>query len=230
MIILIATLKDFYIFSKRFVINVLNRIARKTIGNSIFKKDRIRSKIAPNGFWIGYNDHHIDNGIINSVFKIISLNNFNSLIDFGSGSQALYSKSWKKLGVKEVTAVDGNPQIKSFFNWRLKTFCFDLTNIWNKTSADICVCLEVGEHIPPMYEDMLWKNISFAAKKKLVISWAIPGQGGHGHVNEKPNLEIIQTAEKFGFTINNELTQLLRQNITECKWFENTIFCFDKTE
>lgn len=42
---------------------------------------------------------------------------------------------------------------------------------------------EVGEHIPAdkseIYVDLLTKH----AKKGIIISWAIPSQGGFGHIN-----------------------------------------------
>lgn len=49
---------------------------------------------------------------------------------------------------------------------------------------DLAVCLETGEHVPEDTADYL---VSFVTAAAPVVLWsaAIPGQGGHGHVNEQ---------------------------------------------
>jgi hypothetical protein len=47
---------------------------------------------------------------------------------------------------------------------------------------DLCMCLEVAEHIEPEYSTMLVKNLC-SVSSNVLISAAPPGQKGHHHVN-----------------------------------------------
>lgn len=47
--------------------------------------------------------------------------------------------------------------------------------------------LEVGEHLPPQFEDIFIQNLHNNNKHGIVLSWAVKGQGGHGHFNEQNN-------------------------------------------
>ena len=64
----------------------------------------------------------------------------------------------------------------------------------------------------------------------LIISWAVPGQGGKGHVNEQPAEYVLDLFESIGFVHHNEYSQYLRNSITNCHWFRNTIFVFSKKD
>lgn len=89
--------------------------------------------------------------------------------------------------------------------------------------------LEVGEHIPPAYQDNFINTITSRARKGLVLSWAIPGQNGHGHLNERPNDWVIQAIERRGFKYQPEISQLLRQ-IPSFGWFQNTLMVFHRVQ
>jgi hypothetical protein len=54
----------------------------------------------------------------------------------------------------------------------------------------------VAEHIPPEYESIFIENLISCNRKGIILSWAIPGQGGHGHFNEKPNDYVIDLITK----------------------------------
>lgn len=47
---------------------------------------------------------------------------------------------------------------------------------------------EVGEHIPLDKTDIFVKNLASHARKGLVLSWGIRGQGGFAHINTKDNI------------------------------------------
>lgn len=88
--------------------------------------------------------------------------------------------------------------------------------------------LEVGEHIPAEFEDVFLDNLVTACSSRMVLSWAIPGQGGLGHVNCHDNTHVIKKMAKRGFKINVSLTEFLRENTPmEVKYFEKTIMVFD---
>lgn len=50
---------------------------------------------------------------------------------------------------------------------------------------DLCLCLEVAEHINANTVDILFDNMT-RHSKIIVFSAAIPGQGGDNHINEQP--------------------------------------------
>lgn len=91
------------------------------------------------------------------------------------------------------------------------------------------LCLEVGEHIPEQFEQVFIDNLCNNCNSRMVLSWAIPGQGGIGHVNCRPNQWVIAEIEKRGFKFNIYLTHYLRTDIERgVKYFENTLMVFDK--
>lgn len=95
-------------------------------------------------------------------------------------------------------------------------------------AADATLCLEVGEHIEPEYEATVLDNIANSATKKIIMSWAIPGQGGFGHVNCRENEYIIAQMQARGWKHNPEESDFLRARCSGCDWFKNTIMVFEK--
>lgn len=64
------------------------------------------------------------------------------------------------------------------------------------------------------------------------MSWALPGQGGDGHINEQSTSYIITKIEKCGFKLNREKTNEIRKNITISSpiflYFRYNLLMFDK--
>jgi 2-polyprenyl-3-methyl-5-hydroxy-6-metoxy-1,4-benzoquinol methylase len=56
---------------------------------------------------------------------------------------------------------------------------------WLGHQFDWILSLEVGEHIPHQLEDVFIGNLVRHAKKGIILSWAVPGQEGHHHVNNR---------------------------------------------
>jgi hypothetical protein len=52
-------------------------------------------------------------------------------------------------------------------------------------SFDLAICLEVAEHIDKECADQFVENLS-GLSRRVLISTAPPGQGGHGHINCQP--------------------------------------------
>jgi len=97
------------------------------------------------------------------------------------------------------------------------------------TEYDLVVCLEVGEHIPKKYEDIFIDNVSKFASKDLVLSWAIPGQGGKGHFNERTNEYVINKFKEKGLYLNKRFTKILRWYST-LRWFKNTLLVMERKD
>ena len=85
--------------------------------------------------------------------------------------------------------------------------------------------LEVIEHIPAKYETIVLDNIDRAAGHGVVLSWAVPGQGGFHHVNNRSPAYVNQTMFNRGFRMDVETSVALREEAT-LAWLKNNIMVF----
>ena len=145
-----------------------------------------------------------------------------SVIDIGCGGGE-YVKFFTEQGI-EIQGVDGNPHTNSF-----NSMCrvVDLSDRISLGCFNQVISLEVGEQIPSKYEDNFIWNIANQGAEELFISWAIPGQGGIGHVNCRTNTHVRRVLFKYGYSRNQEVEELLREKAT-LPWFKNTLMSFRK--
>jgi SAM-dependent methyltransferase len=80
--------------------------------------------------------------------------------------------------------------------------------------ADLAYCIEVAEHMPAELGERLVTFLGEAAPY-VMFTAAPPGQGGQGHINEQPREYWIDRFEKTGMTYLPELTDRLRQDLSE---------------
>jgi cyclopropane fatty-acyl-phospholipid synthase-like methyltransferase len=92
---------------------------------------------------------------------------------------------------------------------------------------DWAMSLEVGEHLPQQFEDIFIYNLHNNNKRGIVLSWAIKGQGGHGHVNEQNTDYIKSKICDLGYLNDIKIENKLRQD-SSLFWFKNTIMVFRK--
>lgn len=97
--------------------------------------------------------------------------------------------------------------------------------------ADWVLSLEVAEHIPPSFEEMFLRNVVAHASKGVVISWAIPGQGGTGHVNVRSHEYVEQRFAKLGWVHDDRASSHLRAVAVSVPasgfhYFNNTMHVF----
>jgi len=127
-----------------------------------------------------------------------------------------------------VSAFDGASDMYSLSSGRVRVA--DLTK-WNEFGMhDWVICLEVGEHIPRKFEPILLRHMVNNTRKGLLMSWAYPGQGGEGHVNEQPHSEVIRKVTKLGLVFNHEATAWFRSvaGLGCCGWFKDTLMVFER--
>lgn len=136
-----------------------------------------------------------------------------------------YCKLFAEHGWEVIDGYEGTKDLGEYKVWPW-IYRFDLTKPIEFVPYDFVLCLEVGEHIPEKHEQVLLDNICRAAKKDIVLSWAIPGQySASGHVNCRPNDYVINELAKRGFVLDNNMTKNLRE-ASSFKWFKNTIMVF----
>ncbi|XP_046563095.1 uncharacterized protein LOC124271968 [Haliotis rubra] len=90
---------------------------------------------------------------------------------------------------------------------------------------DWIISLEVAEHIPSKSEDVYIDNIVRHAKKGVVLSWAVPGQGGLQHINNRP-LDYVQNLfSSKGFDTDIVASQELQEKAT-LPWLKRNVYVY----
>jgi cyclopropane fatty-acyl-phospholipid synthase-like methyltransferase len=182
--------------------------------------------INQNGYWETANDagHVHDTNLCVCIYEFLRNNNINSLLDLGCGTGD-YCKYFLNQNIM-CDAYDGNPNTPIISNGIGKVL--DLSNDCDLNKMYDCVLsLEVGEHIPKQYEDIFINNVCKHSSKWIILSWAIVGQAGNGHVNCQNNDYIIDKLEKNNFSLQESHSKYLREN-SIAPWFKNTIMVFKK--
>ena len=96
--------------------------------------------------------------------------------------------------------------------------------------ADWAMSIEVAEHIPAgASERTFLDNLAAHGRRGIVLSWAVPGQGGHHHVNEKASPDVVALLVARGYTFDEDLSKRLRGVVDDgAYWLKNTIHVFRK--
>ena len=128
-----------------------------------------------------------------------------SVLDLGAG-MAFSSDYFHRSGLR-VIAVDG-----------LKENCersihpsiqLDLTTSSVFCKVDLVHCHEVVEHIDEVHLENLLRSL--ACGKYIVMTNALPGQGGRHHVNEQPTEYWIEHLKRYSCEVLAEDTTRIRQ-------------------
>lgn len=147
--------------------------------------------------------------------------------DLGCGN-GFYSNRLASAGFKAV-AYEGTPGVEKIAVFK-PIQQLDLSLPAPFTEQHNTLCLEVGEHIPAQFEDVVLSNICKAAKD-IVLSWAVVGQPGIGHVNCRSNEWVVEQLERRGFIPDDKLTKELRTlDFNGLSYFKKTIFVFRAKE
>ena len=185
------------------------------------------STINETGFWSSENAHvhHIhSNELSNFICELLNDDKNKSTFDFGCGLGD-YIKKLNDTGHSNLLGLEGDPPAKKHFENIIKQ---DLTTPFNIGLKGNVICLEVGEHIPNEYMYALLSNIKTHLDGYLIMSWAVKGQAGYGHVNCLDNTEIIQIITEFmDVEYIEPISQAGRSIIGDnTPWFKNTLLIF----
>ena len=89
---------------------------------------------------------------------------------------------------------------------------------------DLVWCFEVIEHIHPDFEKNLLQTL-VNHSNYIVLSAARPGQGGHGHFNEKEPAYWIQKFSDLGYSYDSAFTQKLKDT---GEMHSDNLLCFSR--
>ena len=87
---------------------------------------------------------------------------------------------------------------------------------------DWVMSIEVAEHIPNKYESVFIDNVARHAKEGVVLSWAVPGQAGFHHVNNRPLDYVINLMDSLGFMHDPHASNRL-QNVSTFRYLKRNL-------
>ncbi len=107
-----------------------------------------------------------------------------SVVDVGCGT-GVFLQEFQNRGVVSILGLDG-PRTRTVFDAdKSNFFAVDLTKSLELDQVfDLAHCLEMADHLPEISASLLVKTLTDLAPFVL-FSAAHPGQGGHGHINER---------------------------------------------
>lgn len=186
-------------------------------------------EISSTGYWRAH-DAHLHHVCCQPLAKWIasrlSYDKEKPVYDFGCGL-GYYLSILQDEGFTNLSGFDGDPAEKRIFQNINKQ---DLSLPFTVPAPGHCIFLEVAEHIPAKYEHIFLKNIADACDGFLITSWAVRGQGGHGHVNELNNDEVIPKFNNLGFKYCEKTSAELRSlDLRSAPWFQKTLMFFEKS-
>ena len=93
--------------------------------------------------------------------------------------------------------------------------------------SDICLCLEVAEHLPQRAADSLVALIS-SISDIVLFSAAVPGQGGTGHLNEQPHSYWIDRFTARGFSPDQTWRNRFSRRFSVSPWYRGNMIVFTR--
>lgn len=121
------------------------------------------------------------------------------VLDVGCGP-GIYVKALQEAGI-DAEGVDIDPAspctIIDIFSDHFRS------KYWGK--FDLALCLEVAEHLPSRLSDKLVECLTKVAPVVL-FSAAIPGQGGHGHINCQPKQYWVDKFGELNYVVDSDAT------------------------
>lgn len=157
---------------------------------------------------------------------VLDLINPKSVLDVGCGIGTWLSVA-KDSGILDVLGVDGDyvdRALLSKYSMESEFESHDLTQpLELDRKFDLCLCLEVAEHLSESASDLLIDTL-IRHSDAILFSAAIPGQGGQNHLNEQwPGY----WAEKFsthGYVFLDIIRPLIWDNPKVDFWYKQNIF------
>lgn len=127
-----------------------------------------------------------------------------SLLDVGCGPGGMLNLA-AELGIDAI-GVDGDPAVQ-----RPGVLLHDYTTgplVFPPDLVDLIWCVEFVEHVDAACIPNFLAT--FDAGRMLWLTHALPGQGGHHHVNEQPPAYWQQVLQDAGWTLDTDATTVCR--------------------
>ena len=190
--------------------------------------------IAPTGYWsadTAYLYHALSPGL--AKWLAAMLDKSVPTYDFGCGMGG-YLRALADAWHTSLVGFEGDPPRPGLWHVIHKA---DLTRPANTpggpslfTKKGNVLCIEVAEHVPAEHEATLLDTLTAACEKTIVLSWAVRGQPGEGHVNCRNNSEVVPLLEARGFVCDVAATNEGRMAADFLPWFRSTLLVFRRAQ
>jgi cyclopropane fatty-acyl-phospholipid synthase-like methyltransferase len=186
---------------------------------------------------LSYTSEYFDSGIFDTDYRSLALAVFETyqpttVAEFGCGPGYL-TKELAMLGVK-VTAVDGHSN-PDFTDYPIDFYRLDLNDasaieqIFADRHFDVAISMEVAEHLQPESSHTLVHWMTKVAPI-VVFSAAVPGQGGHGHINLRARDYWHKLFTPYNFVIADRIRQKLRSISSVAPWYRYNVVDYVHTQ
>jgi len=147
------------------------------------------------------------------------------VVDLGCGV-GTHLELFERLG-REVHGVDGAADARE--HAVIDADAIEVSDLrdpwWRPATADVVLCLEVAEHLPPAAAETLVASVTNAGEI-VVWSAAHPGQGGTHHINERPPAYWRELFADRGYVPDPAATERLLDRARVAPWTETNLRVF----
>jgi hypothetical protein len=172
--------------------------------------------ITSHGGWcVNASKHFTDGNLASALVELFEGQTVASFGDGYGGYKTLIDQSGR---VQQYDSYDGGPFSENQTNGLVKFLDLSIP-VFGLRLYDWVMSLEVGEHLPKKYEQTFLDNIVRHAKNGVVLSWAVPNQNGHGHINCQSLKYIVQQMNDRGFYHDQDYSVKL-QNASHVVWLK----------
>ena len=160
-----------------------------------------------------------------------------SVIDFGAGPGRYCQHLAATHRFKSVIGVEGcvamtlpegaynqqkSQQPHQMIQWDLSV------PLWLGVRGHV-MSIEVAEHLHAQHHDTFMDTLSRHCTGKLLLTWAVPGQGGLRHVAERTQEQVVPYVRRWGFTFLPEESEQWREIVgVDLSWFKKSIYLFQR--
>ncbi|HAN74602.1 MAG TPA: methyltransferase type 12 [Planktothrix sp. UBA8402] len=156
---------------------------------------------------------------------IVEIYHPKTVAELGCGPGHL-SRELAKLGV-QVTSVDGYSQ-PDFTGLSVEFYPLNLNdpnaiaNFFQDKHFDLAISLEVAEHLQPESSPTIINWLTKVAPV-VIFSAAVPGQGGHGHINLRTRDYWHSLLTESNFMISDRIREKLRNHPSVAPWYRYNV-------
>jgi cyclopropane fatty-acyl-phospholipid synthase-like methyltransferase len=142
-----------------------------------------------------------------------------SVLDIGCGT----GKNLEWFKDCTVLGVEGEPLAVSLCRVPVRQHDYTQGPLTLEQYFDLCICTEFVEHVESKYEDNWFATMKSSGL--VLMCHALPGQGGHHHVNCQDSDYWIKRFADNGFEKTSEVDQFVDKNVPYGK---NTLILFER--
>ena len=176
-------------------------------------------EVSTTGCWhsCSFNDYEYDYGITRGLLFLCRTLELDTVLDLGCGPGYYVSDLQKE----KISAIgyDGNPHTEKLSSLIISK---DSRHPCGKVDVteeltvghpyDLVLFLNVGEYIPPQFQERILTNLSACTGRYLIINWESCNTGDKRIVNALSEEVLVKKLEQQGFILDKLATKVMRDH------------------